>query len=1013
MPLINILPKKKIKDYEEPPVFSAQQRKYFLTMPASIGAKVNSFPSSSNQGGFQLMFGYFLAQKRFYSPDQFREKDISFLCKRLGLMSFGFDAKSYRKSTYTRHKAMILEYFAFKPFETSTHGKLLSQAVEAQIYSWEDHALIFEFMLEWLEFRRIERPSYHSFQTILTRAIRDRNKKTREKFDKLLQPKHKEQLDKLLKKQGEEGKEVYLLTSLHSLSPSDTPKQIKKNLEKLQIIQTVFDSIKPLMEAMSFTDNAIRYLGEFVSCSKSSNINRRDPIERYLYLAAFCMYQRSIFEDWMGRTLLMVCKSALNKASRKEKDRLFQERKQQRKAFVKLATIAHSKSNLLIQIRDLAWLEISPKEKEKRLQALLPQDQMEDHDELEQITQNQTRGYDDPYYEYLAEQSQALQQRASPIIKNLSFNDKNSDKDLLAAIKYFRDKDGVISKSAPTEFLSSEDKKALLNKEGRFKVSLYKMLLFQETIEAINRGSLNLKYSYKYKAVDDYLIPQDIWDKDEDKLLEKANLSHLKDVENRFNDYKKMIAHHFTRTNTRILKGGNSHFRKSKRGNYHIRTPKSEKEETSDTSLFPSQAFVPLSEVLATVDQLTNFLSKFRHLQPMYRKQRPDKSVFFAGITAFGCNLGIQAMAKAALPLSAAQLENTANWYFNLKNLNQANTAISNFTAKLPLANLHVKEKGKLRTSSDGQKIKVISEDTIYATYSTKYFNKGKGVSAYSFVDERYIPFYSVIIDATIREATYVLDGLLHNDAIKSTIHVTDTHGFTEALFGVMDLLGFGFSPNIAKLYDQTLYTFKEQKIAQYAQKGYPLLPKAYINEKLIRDNWNEILRVLVSLKLKYCTASQVFKRLNSYSKQHPLYAALKEYGRMVKTLHVLRFTDDLEMRQEGRKSANAIESSNRLSSAVFFANGGEMIFLTRPEQQIAEACKRLIKNSIICWNYLYLTRKIQRAHNPEHLIEAAKETTANAWKHLYFNGTYDFSNENLADSFNLIHSQNYELGFA
>ena len=133
----------------------------------------------------------------------------------------------------------------------------------------------------------------------------------------------------------------------------------------------------------------------------------------------------------------------------------------------------------------------------------------------------------------------------------------------------------------------------------------------------------------------------------------------------------------------------------------------------------------------------------------------------------------------------------------------------------------------------------------------------------------------------------------------------------------------------------------------------------------------------------------------------------------MVKTLHVLRFTDDLEMRQEGRKSANAIESSNRLSSAVFFANGGEMIFLTRPEQQIVEASKRLIKNSIICWNYLYLTRKIQRAQNPEHLIEAAKETTANAWKHLYFNGTYDFSNENLADSFNLIHSQNYELNLA
>lgn len=232
-------------------------------------------------------------------------------------------------------------------------------------------------------------------------------------------------------------------------------------------------------------------------------------------------------------------------------------------------------------------------------------------------------------------------------------------------------------------------------------------------------------------------------------------------------------------------------------------------------------------------------------------------------------------------------------------------------------------------------------------------------MAAYSFVDERYIPFYSVIIDASIREATYVLDGLLHNDAIKSTIHTTDTHGFTEALFGLMDLLGFGFSPNIAKLYDQTLYTFKDKKISEYAENEFAILPKAYINERLIRENWNEILRLLVSLKLKHCTASQIFKRLNSYSRQHPLYAALKEYGRMVKTVHILRFTDDLEMRRDSRKSGNAIESSNRLSFAVFFANGGEMIFLTRPEQQIAEACKRLIKNSIVCWNYLYLTRKV------------------------------------------------------
>ena len=101
------------------------------------------------------------------------------------------------------------------------------------------------------------------------------------------------------------------------------------------------------------------------------------------------------------------------------------------------------------------------------------------------------------------------------------------------------------------------------------------------------------------------------------------------------------------------------------------------------------------------------------------------------------------------------------------------------------------------------------------------------------------------------------------------------------------------------------------------------------------------------------------------------------------------------------------------LTNAVFFANGGEMIFLTRDKQQIANACKNLIKNAIICWNYLYLTRRVQMdktSQKKQELIKAAKLKTANVWRHIFFTGTYDFSPENSADSFNLLSSKNYEL---
>jgi TnpA family transposase len=44
-------------------------------------------------------------------------------------------------------------------------------------------------------------------------------------------------------------------------------------------------------------------------------------------------------------------------------------------------------------------------------------------------------------------------------------------------------------------------------------------------------------------------------------------------------------------------------------------------------------------------------------------------------------------------------------------------------------------------------------------------------------------------------------------------------------------------------------------------------------------QQWDEILRLIATVKLKEVTASDLFRRLNSYSKQHALYQALKAFG--------------------------------------------------------------------------------------------------------------------------------------
>ena len=68
----------------------------------------------------------------------------------------------------------------------------------------------------------------------------------------------------------------------------------------------------------------------------------------------------------------------------------------------------------------------------------------------------------------------------------------------------------------------------------------------------------------------------------------------------------------------------------------------------------------------------------------------------------------------------------------------------------------------------------------------------------------------------------------------------------------------------------------------------------------------------------------------------------------------------------------------------------------------MAEACKRLVKNAIVCWNYLYLTQEITDAPDKETraaLLESVAAGSAVAWHHINLLGEYDFSDEKLQDS--------------
>jgi TnpA family transposase len=101
--------------------------------------------------------------------------------------------------------------------------------------------------------------------------------------------------------------------------------------------------------------------------------------------------------------------------------------------------------------------------------------------------------------------------------------------------------------------------------------------------------------------------------------------------------------------------------------------------------------------------------------------------------------------------------------------------------------------------------------------------------------------------------------------------HYTDTHGFTENIFGASFLLGYSFMPRLRDLPDQQLY--KLDRKAHYGCLA-PLW-SGTIDSDLIREQWDQLVRLAASLKNRTAPANVIIQRLANSSPSDRLAKAL------------------------------------------------------------------------------------------------------------------------------------------
>jgi TnpA family transposase len=391
---------------------------------------------------------------------------------------------------------------------------------------------------------------------------------------------------------------------------------------------------------------------------------------------------------------------------------------------------------------------------------------------------------------------------------------------------------------------------------------------------------------------------------------------------------------------------------------------------------------VKITELLLEVDRWTGFTSHFTHLKTGAAPE--DRQALLTTVLADAINLGLTKMAESCPGMTYAKLTWLQAWHVRDETYSAALATLINAQLRQPFAAWW----GDGTTaSSDGQNFRAGGRGEFAGQVNLKY-GQEPGVQFYTHLSDQYAPFHTKVINATVRDATYVLDGLLYHESdLRIAEHYTDTAGFTDQVFGLMHLLGFRFAPRIRDLADKRLYI-------QGEAKAYPTLAGLIggtINVKHIRAHWDELLRLAASIRQGTVTASLMLRKLASYPRQNGLAVALRELGRIERTLFALDWMQHVDLRRRVQVGFNKGEAKNALARAVFLNRLGELRDRSFENQRYRASGLNLAVAAIVLWNTVYLERAVQALRDAGTLVDDAllPHLSPLGWEHINLTGDY------------------------
>jgi len=391
---------------------------------------------------------------------------------------------------------------------------------------------------------------------------------------------------------------------------------------------------------------------------------------------------------------------------------------------------------------------------------------------------------------------------------------------------------------------------------------------------------------------------------------------------------------------------------------------------------------VRITELLHEVARATGFPQAFLNLRT--RERHDNENALLAAILADGSNLGLSRMAEASQGVTPDQLVWTRSAYIAPDNYKAALARIIDAHHSLPIAAVWGQGTS---SSSDGQFFRSGKRGSGAGDFNAKY-GVDPGFSFYTHVSDQHGPYHVTVISAATHEAPYVLDGLLHHGTgLEIDTHYTDTGGATDHVFALCRMLGFRFCPR--------LRDFPDRRMASIAAPGqYPSLKPlmgARVKVDVIREHWDEIVRLVASLKAGTVLPSAMLRKLAAYERQNQLDLALREIGRVERTLFMLDWLESPALRRRCQAGLNKSEQRHFLTQAICTFKQGRIADRTHEAQQFRASGLNLVIAAIVYWNSTYIADAVAhlRAIGEPVPDELLAHTSPVGWGHIAFSGDF------------------------